>query len=346
MRYRLFGEHTGLRVSEVVLGTGVFGTRWGYGSDPAESRRIIDAYADAGGNFIDTANVYEAGESEEIIGAAVQGRRDDFVVATKYTGPGGAKNGILTTGNSRKAMTVSVEDSLKRLKIDYIDLLWVHFADGVTPAEEIVRGFDDLVRAGKVLYAGLSDFPAWRVARAVTIAELRGAAPIAGLQFEHSLVERTSEYDVIPAGRALGLGMVAWSPLGGGLLTGKYRQGESGRKEGWGGQVFQQENSAQRTKIVDTVIEIARELNVNNGEVAIAWVAAKGSQVIIGPRTFSQLESNLAAAKLKLSPEHIARLDDVSAIPSIFPHGVLESARPLYTGGKPDLFDAPAGTVA
>jgi aryl-alcohol dehydrogenase-like predicted oxidoreductase len=346
MRYRLFGEHTGLRVSEVVLGTGVFGTRWGYGSDPAESRRIIDAYADAGGNFIDTANVYEAGESEQIIGEAVQGRRDDFVVATKYTGPGGAKNGILTTGNSRKAMIVSVEDSLQRLKTDYIDLLWVHFADGVTPAEEIVRGFDDLVRAGKVLYAGLSDYPAWRVARAVTIAELRGAAPIAGLQFEHSLVERTSEYDIIPAGRALGLGMVAWSPLGGGLLTGKYRQDESGRKEGWGGRVFQEENSAQRTKIVDTVIEIARELNVSNGEVAIAWVAAKGSQVIIGPRTFSQLESNLAAAKLKLSPEHIAHLDEVSAIPSIFPYGVLESARPLYTGGKLDLFDAPAGTVA
>jgi aryl-alcohol dehydrogenase-like predicted oxidoreductase len=346
MRYKLFGENTGLRVSELVLGTGVFGTRWGYGSEPEEARRIIDAYADAGGNFIDTANVYEGGQSEEIIGDALQGRRDDFVVATKYTAPGGAKGGILATGNSRKAMIVSVEDSLKRLNMDYVDLLWVHMSDGVTPVEEIVRGFDDLVRAGKVVYAGLSNFPAWRASRAVTIAELRGAAPIAGLQFEHSLVERTSEHELIPAGRALGLGMVSWSPLGGGLLTGKYRQGESGRREGWGGQVFQQENSAQRTAIVDKVIEIARELNVPNGEVAIAWVASKGTLPIIGPRTLAQLQSNLAASKLTLSPEHITQLDQVSAIAPNFPYTVLEGARGLYTGGKVDLFDAPANTVA
>ncbi|MEA9878732.1 aldo/keto reductase, partial [Xanthomonas campestris] len=204
----------------------------------------------------------------------------------------------LTTGNSRKAMIVSIEDSLKRLKMDYVDLLWVHMSDGVTPAEEIVRGFDDLVRAGKVIYAGLSDYPAWRIARAATIAELRGAAPIAGIQFEHSLVERSSEQELIPAGKALGLGMVAWSPLGGGLLTGKYRKGEAGRKQGWGGNVFQQENSLQRTKIVDTVIEVADELGVSPGEVAIAWVNTKGAFPIIGPRTLDQLHGNLAALKL------------------------------------------------
>jgi aryl-alcohol dehydrogenase-like predicted oxidoreductase len=346
MRYQLFGEHTGLRVSELVLGTGMFGTGWGYGTERDESRRIIDAYAEAGGNFIDTANVYQGGQSEEIIGEALQGRRDDFVVATKYTAPGGAKSGILATGNSRKAMVISIEDSLRRLKMDYVDLLWVHMSDGVTPAEEIVRGFDDLVRAGKVIYAGLSDFPAWRVARAATIAELRGAAPIAGLQFEHSLVERSSEQELIPAGRALGLGMVAWSPLGGGLLTGKYRQGETGRKEGLGGNVFQPENSPQRTAIVDKVIAIARELNVTNGEVAIAWVAAKGTLPIIGPRTLTQLKGNLAAARLKLAPEHIASLDEVSALPRTFPYTILEGARPLYTGGKVDLFQAPVSTVA
>lgn len=346
MRYQLFGEHTGLRVSELVLGGGVFGTGWGYGADRDESRRIIDAYAEAGGNFIDTANFYQGGQSEEIIGEALQGRRDDFVVATKYTAPGGAKGGILATGNSRKAMIVSVEDSLKRLKMDYIDLLWVHMSDGVTPVEEIVRGFDDLVRAGKVIYAGLSDFPAWRVGRATAIAELRGAAPIAGLQFEHSLVERTSEHELIPAGKALGLGMVAWSPLGGGLLTGKYRQGETGRKEGLGGQVFQQENSAQRTAILDTLTEVARELNVPNAEVAIAWVAAKGILPIIGPRTVAQLKSNLASANLKLSNAHITRLDQVSALAPVFPYTLLEGARPLYTGGKVDLFDAPASSVA
>ncbi|MET3651200.1 aldo/keto reductase [Dyella japonica] len=347
MRYKLFGDNTGLRVSELALGAGNFGTGWGYGADHDDARRIIDAYADAGGNFIDTANSYQGGQSEEIIGEALAGRRDDFVVATKYTAPGGARGGILATGNSRKAMVTSVEDSLKRLKSDYIDLLWVHMSDGVTPVEEIVRGFDDLVRAGKVIYAGLSDFPAWRVARAVTIAELRGSAPIVGLQFEHSLVERSSEQELLPAGKALGLGMVAWSPLGGGMLTGKYRQqGATGRREGFGGNVFQPENSALRTAILDTLIEVSRELNVTNSEVAIAWVAAKGTLPIIGPRTLEQLNNNLAAANLKLSPEHIARLDAVSALPPTFPYTVLEGARPLYTGGRVDLFDAPTTTVA
>ncbi|MCF8826449.1 aldo/keto reductase [Xanthomonas campestris pv. raphani] len=346
MRYKLFGEHTGLRVSEVVLGAGMFGLGRGYGTDPDESRRIIDAYADAGGNFIDTANFYQGRQSEEIVGDVLKGRRDDFVVATKYTAPGGSKGGILTTGNSRKAMIVSIEDSLKRLKMDYVDLLWVHMSDGVTPAEEIVRGFDDLVRAGKVIYAGLSDYPAWRIARAATIAELRGAAPIAGIQFEHSLVERSSEQELIPAGKALGLGMVAWSPLGGGLLTGKYRKGEAGRKQGWGGNVFQQENSLQRTKIVDTVIEVADELGVSPGEVAIAWVNTKGAFPIIGPRTLDQLHGNLAALKLELSADHIDRLETASALPATFPYTVLESARAIYTGGNTDAFSHPADSVA
>ncbi|TWB45032.1 aryl-alcohol dehydrogenase-like predicted oxidoreductase [Rhizobium sp. ERR 922] len=346
MRYKLFGQHTGLRVSELVLGTGMFGTGWGYGQERGESRRILDAYADAGGNFIDTAGVYQGGQSEEIIGDALVGRRDDFVVATKYTMPAGAKGGILVTGNSRKAMVVSVEDSLKRLKSDYIDILFVHMSDGVTPAEEIVRGFDDLVRGGKVLYAGLSNFPAWRAARAVTIAELRGAAPIAGLQFEHSLVVRSSEQELLAAGQSLGLGMVSWSPLGGGLLTGKYRHGETGRKEGMGGNVFQQENSPQRTAILDTLIEVADELGVAPGEAAIAWVAAKGTLPIIGPRTIEQLNSNLAATKVNLSGEQIARLDQVSAISTAFPYNVLEGARAGYTGGKIEEFTAPAISAA
>jgi aryl-alcohol dehydrogenase-like predicted oxidoreductase len=182
MRYKLFGAHTGLRVSELVLGAGNFGTRWGYGAEPDEARRIFDAYADAGGNFIDTANGYQFGQSEEILGDLLTGRRDDFVLATKFSVRTDMNSGILVTGNSRRAMIASVEGSLKRLKTDRIDLYWVHMSDGVTPVEEIVRGFDDLVRAGKIVYAGLSDFPAWRVARAATIAELRGAAPIAGLQ--------------------------------------------------------------------------------------------------------------------------------------------------------------------
>lgn len=348
MRYKLFGKHTGLRVSELVLGAGNFGTGWGYGAEPDEVRHILDAYADAGGNFIDTANGYQFGQSETILGDLLAGRRADFVLATKFTMGVDPNAGILATGNSRKSMIFSVEQSLKRLKTDRIDLYWVHMSDGVTPIEEIVRGFDDLVRAGKILYAGLSDFPAWRVARAATIAELRGAVPIAGLQVEHSLVERTTELDLLPAGHALGLGVVAWSPLGGGLLTGKYRQGETGRREGFGGRVFQAENSPQRTAILDTLIAVAQEAGVTPGEIAIAWVATKGSLPIIGPRTLAQLESNLAAARVTLSPEQIARLDEVSAIPPVFPYTVINNpeTRQGFTGGRLEQFDAPAGTVA
>lgn len=348
MRYRLFGKHTGLRVSELVLGTGNFGTGWGHGAEPDEARRIFDAYANAGGNFIDTADGYQGGQSEQILGDLLAGRRDDFVLATKFTLRAEGNASIVVTGNSRKAMVSSVEQSLKRLKTDRIDLYWIHMPDGVTPSEEIVRGFDDLVRAGKILYAGLSDFPAWRVARAATIAELRGAAPIAGIQVEHSLVERTTEQDLLPAGRALGLGIVAWSPLGGGMLTGKYRKGEKGRAEGFGGRVFQAENSPKRTAILNTLLAVAKDLGVTPSEVAIAWVAAKGSLPIIGPRTLAQLENNLAATNVTLSPDQIARLDEVSAIPPVFPYTVLGElgTRQRMTGSKLELFDAPREPVA
>lgn len=349
MRYKPFGKHTGLRVSELVLGAGNFGTRrFGHGTEPDEARRIFDAYAEAGGNFIDTANGYQFGQSEEIVGDLLAGRRDDFVLATKFTMRTDMNSGILVTGNSRRAMVASVEASLKRLKTDRIDLYWAHASDGVTPLEEIVRGFDDLVRAGKILYGGLSDFPAWRVARAATIAELRGAAPIAGLQVEHSLVERTTEQELLPAGHALGLGIVAWSPLGGGMLTGKYRKGEKGRAEAFGGKVFQAENSAQRTAILDTVIVVAEELGVTPSEVAIAWVTAKGPLPIIGPRTLAQLENNLSATNVKLAAEQIASLDEVSATPPVFPYTVINdpSTQQAYTGGKFEQIDAPAEPVA
>jgi aryl-alcohol dehydrogenase-like predicted oxidoreductase len=348
MRYKLFGQHTGLRVSELVLGAGNFGTRWGHGAEPDEVRRIVDAYADAGGNFIDTADGYQFGQSEDILGDLLAGRRDEFVLASKFTLGASPQPGILTAGNSRKVMIRSAEESLKRLKTDRLDIYWAHMADGVTPSEEIVRGFEDLVRAGKILYAGLSDFPAWRVARAATIAELRGVAPIAGLQVEHSLVERTTEFDLLPAGQALGLGVVAWSPLGGGMLTGKYRLGEKGRAEGFGGRVFQAENSAQRTAILDELLAVAAEAGVTPGEIAIAWVAAKGSLPIIGPRTLAQLENNLAATNVTLSVEQIARLDKVSAVPAIFPYTMLseESTRQRLAGGKLELTDAPVRPVA
>ena len=348
MRYKLFGKHTGLRVSELVLGTGTFGTRWGHGSEPDEAKRVLDAYADAGGNFIDTADSYQFGESEEILGRLLVGRRDEFVLATKFTQSAQANAGLLVTGNSRRAMVSSLEASLKRLNTDRIDLYWAHYSDGVTPMEEIVRGFDDLVRAGKILYAGLSDFPAWRVSRAATIAELRGSIPIAGLQVEHSLVERTTEQELLPMGEALGLGVVAWSPLGGGMLTGKYRQGEKGRAEGFNGRVFQAENTTQRTAILDAVIATADALGVTPGEVAIAWVSAKGALPIIGPRNVAQLQANLASTKITLTPEQLAHLDAVSALKPVFPHSLLADPanRNRVFSGKLDQFVPPNEQVA
>jgi aryl-alcohol dehydrogenase-like predicted oxidoreductase len=319
MRIRTFGAHTGLRVSELVLGTANFGQRWGHGADLATARQIFDQYADAGGNFIDCADVYQFGQSEEFLGELLAGRRDDFVVATKFSQGAAPNAGVLAKGNSRLAMQLSVEASLKRLRTDRIDMYWVHMPDGVTPIEEIMLGLDQLARSGKILYAGLSNFPAWRAACGATMAELRGTTRLAGLQFEHSLVQRSSEHELMPLGKAMGLGMLAWSPLGGGLLSGKYRQGEQGRLEALGGAVFQQENSAQRTAIVDATLAIAGELGVAPAAVAVAWVLSKGTLPIIGPRSVAQLEAYLAAAPLTLSAEQLARLESASAIAPIFP---------------------------
>lgn len=313
MKYKTFGK-TGLSVSQIALGTGNFGTGWGYGADPVVSEAIFNTYAEAGGNFIDTADIYQFGQSEELLGTLLQGRRDDFVLATKFSNGASANPGRLTTGNSRKAMVSSVEASLKRLKTDRIDLYWAHHPDAVTPIEEILRGLEDLARAGKILYAGLSNFPAWRLARAVTLAEISRTLPIAAAQFEHSLVHREPEADLFQASYALGLGIVTWSPLGGGMLTGKYRQGEKGRAEGFGGKVFQPENSAQRTLILDTVLDIAAELGVSASQVAIAWAGTHGAIPIIGPRSQEQIGDNLGALALTLADEQIQRLDAVSSL--------------------------------
>ncbi|MEL3914483.1 aldo/keto reductase [Aeromonas caviae] len=311
MKYTAFGK-TGLRVSQVALGTGNFGTGWGHGAVPDVAEAVFNAYAEAGGNFIDTADVYQFGQAEELLGKLLQGRREDFVLTTKFTNGAVPNPNRLVTGNSRKSMIASVEASLKRLRTDRIDIYWAHHPDDITPIEELVRGFEDLARAGKILYAGLSNFPAWRLARAVTLAELSRAVPIAAAQFEHSLVCRESETDLFPASLALGLGIVTWSPLGGGMLTGKYRQGEQGRAEGFGGRAFQPENSEQRTKILDTVLAIARELSVSASQVAIAWAGTHGAVPILGPRSLDQLNDNLGALTLELSDEQLKRLDTVS----------------------------------
>lgn len=313
MKYKLFGR-TGLRVSEIALGTANFGTAWGHGADAETSRAILDAFAEAGGNFIDTADIYQFGQSEAMLGELLQGRREEFVLATKFTNGAAPNASRLVTGNSRKAMVASVEASLKRLKTDRIDIYWVHHPDGLTPSEEIVRGLDDLARAGKILYGGLSNFPAWRLARAVTLAELTRAVPVAAAQFEHSLVHREPEADLFPASEALGLGVVTWSPLGGGVLTGKYRRGEKGRAEALGGKVFQAEDTAQRSAILDTVLAIAGERGVSPDQVAIAWAGARDAVPMIGPRSLEQIRSNLGATALSLKAEEIGRLDSVSAL--------------------------------
>jgi aryl-alcohol dehydrogenase-like predicted oxidoreductase len=218
MRYRLLG-HSGLRVSEAALGTMTFGDDWGWGAAKDEARKVYDAFREAGGNFIDTANIYTNGSSESFLGEFMEDHRQSVVLATKYTNafPGTDPN---AAGNQRKNMMQAVEASLKRLKTDYIDLYWVHIWDQITPVEEVMRGLDDLVR-GQVLYVGISDAPAWWIAQANTLALLRGWSPFIGLQIEYSLIERTVERELIPMAKALNIGVTAWSPLASGVLTGR-----------------------------------------------------------------------------------------------------------------------------
>ncbi|WP_020651746.1 aldo/keto reductase [Massilia niastensis] len=352
MKFKAFGRRTGLRVSQLALGTGNFGTGWGYGAERAEARAMFDRYAEAGGNFIDTADNYQGGQSEQMVGEFIAAQRDHFVLATKYTLGVSGQGTPGTTGNSRRAMVQSVEASLKRLDTDRIDLLWAHFPDGETPVEEIMRGFDDLVRAGKIVYGGLSNFPAWRVARADAIAELRGWAPLAGIQTEYSLAERSADREAIPMIEALGLGGALWSPLGGGVLTGKYRNNEAGRLQGLGGVLLRSEKSERDTAVVDTVIAIAGETGATPTQVAIAWLlhrdAASATALvpILGPRTVAQLEGTLGALELALSSEQMERLNTVSAFaPNAAQQTTLETVGQI-TGGAPERVAAPKVPVA
>jgi aryl-alcohol dehydrogenase-like predicted oxidoreductase len=343
MRYEIFGRRTGLRVSELALGAANFGTRWGYGAERQDAKRVFDAYVEAGGNFIDTADSYQFGESEELVGEFIAADRDYFVVATKYTLGTTATDGISRTGNSRKNMIRSLEASLERLKTDRIDLYWAHFADGMTPMEEIIRAFDDLTRAGKIHYAGLSNFPAWRVSRADLLAEMRGWGPIAGIQVEYSLAERTAERELLPMAEALGLGAALWSPLGGGFLTGKYRIGDEGRINSFLGRLVHKENTARETAILDALLAIAKEVNRSATEVAIAWLLHKARLSttalipILGPRTYEQLAGSLGALEVNLSQEQIGRLDETSQIAFGTPHEQTHGSAAAIAGGKPEL---------
>ncbi len=347
MRYRLLGK-SGLRVSELCLGTMTFGEDWGWGSSKDESRQVFDAFFEAGGNFIDTANIYTNGTSESLLGEFLKGSRDRAVLATKYTNamPGTDPN---AAGNQRKTMMRAVEASLKRLQTDYIDLYWVHAWDKITPIEEVMRGLDDLVSQGKILYAGVSDMAAWSVARANTLAELRGWTPFVGLQVEYSLVERTVERELLPMAEALGLGVTAWSPLAGGTLTGKYLKdgnrggGAEGRYDTEMMKPFQL--AAGRTEAtVRAVMAVAEEVGRSAAQVALAWLRHRPMPIIpiIGARRMDQFRDNLASLDLKLDAEQLARLDAASRVELGFPHDFLASdfVRMVVYGGMRDKIDA------
>jgi len=334
MRYKLLGN-SGLRVSELCLGTMTFGEDWGWGSDKEESRAVFQAFAEAGGNFLDTANIYTNGTSETLVGEFVKGDREKWVIATKYslnTRPGD----VNACGNQRKNLFQAVEASLKRLGTDYIDLLWLHLWDSLTPIEEVMRAFDDLVRMGKVLYIGISDSPAWIVSQGNTLATLRGWTPFIGLQIEYSLKERTPERELLPMAKALNIGVTAWSPLGGGVLTGKYNQPNpvDGRLSMTDQpfQIFDRD-----LKIAETVLEIAREIEKSPAQVALNWLRNRPNSVIpiIGARRLSQLQDNLACVDFNLTREHLQRLDNISAISLGFPHELLASqfVRDILLGG-------------
>jgi aryl-alcohol dehydrogenase-like predicted oxidoreductase len=334
MRYRLLGN-SGLRVSEASLGTMTFGEEWGWGTAKDESRKVYDAFREAGGNFIDTANLYTNGASESFLGEFMEGHRQSVVLATKYTNaaPGKDPN---AAGNQRKNMVQAVEASLKRLHTDYIDLYWVHIWDQLTPVEETMRGLDDLIRAGKVLYVGISDAPAWWIAQANTLANLRGWSPFIAMQIEYSLIERTVERELIPVAQALNVGVTAWSPLAGGVLTGKYhgqgpsdQKGETGRMSSEMMKGFLPEQQ-RADRVVTAVKRVADELDRSLAQVALAWLRSRPVPVIpiIGARKLAQLQDNLASFQLTLSSDQVKRLDEASSIELGFPYSMYEKELP------------------
>lgn len=332
--YRLLGR-SGLRVSPLALGTMTFGEQWG--CEEADARRIFDRYVDEGGNFVDTAGYYADGVSEELTGKFAEAKRDRLVLSTKYslTRKEGDPN---LAGNGRLAMMRTVETSLKRLRTDRIDLFFLHVWDDTTPVDEIMRGFDDLVTQGKVLYVAISDTPAWQIARLQTLAELRGWSRLVALQAEYNLIQRTAERDLIPACAALGIGVMPWSPLASGLLSGKYAGGTSG--DGAGRGVMLEAGglvSPRALAIADAAKSVGDDLGATPAQVAIAWTLANPAVVspLIGVRTMAQYEDNVGALGVRLEPEHLERLDAASAIEGGFPHDFLKSPfiRHGLTGG-------------
>ena len=328
---------SGLRVSPFALGAMTFGEDLGWGSSVEESQQIIDRYIDLGGNFIDTANFYTKSHSEKILGDHIgrhPSRRDRLVLATKFSGnlyPGDPNGG----GSSRKAIVGAAENSLRRLQTDYIDLYWLHIWDQNTPIEETMAALDDLVRAGKVRYIGVSDTPAWKIAQANTLAQFRGWSAFAALQIEYSLLERTVEQDLIPMALEFGLGVTPWSPLKSGALSGKYTRANAGQQKGDRGAFLEGSLNEATYAVIDQLEIIAKAHDTSVAAVSLAWLLAKPgvTSPIIGARRLSQLEDNIKALDVKLTPDDIASLDKLTQPKPNFPHNMLPMAPSIIHGG-------------
>lgn len=334
MRYKLLGK-TGLRVSELALGTMTFGEDWGWGASKEESRKIFDAYVAAGGNFIDAAVNYTNGTAEKFVGEFITEDREHFVVATKYslnTRQGDPNAG----GNSKKNLVQSLEKSLKRLQTEYIDLYFAHMWDFLSPVEEVMRALDDVVRAGKVLYVGISDTPAWIVSQANTLAELRGWSPFVALQVPYALNWRDVERDLLPMARAFDMAVTVWSILGAGLLTGKFN-----RAGGEPTRIDRSTLTPEQLALADAVAKLANEIGRTPSQVAINWVRQQQQRAniipILGTRSEAQLKDNLACLEFQLCDEHLKRLDEISQIKLGFPHDF--GGRQYLFGGTEHLID-------
>jgi aryl-alcohol dehydrogenase-like predicted oxidoreductase len=335
-RYVTLGR-SGLRVSPVALGSMTFGEDLGWGASARESEAVIDRYIELGGNFIDTANGYTRGHAEKIIGDHLghnREARDRMVIATKFSTnlyPGDPNGG----GSGRKSIIAACEESLRRLRTDYIDLYWLHNYDKHTPIEETVAAMHDLVKSGKVRYIGISDTPAWKAAQAQLLAEFRGWTPFVGLQIEYSLAERTVEGDLIPMAQELGLGVTPWSPLAAGRLSGKYTRENAGKVTEGRGKAMGNMLSDKHFLILDALHDIAQETDASVSQIAMAWVLTRPgvSSVITGSRTVAHLNDNLGALDVRLSPEQVSRLDEISAPTLPFPHSFLKITPALHAGG-------------
>ncbi|MFA7585542.1 MAG: aldo/keto reductase [Novosphingobium sp.] len=345
MRYSILGR-SGLRVSQIALGTMTFGDGADWSRPESECRPVFDAYVEAGGNFIDTANMYTGGESERMIGRFVASDRERFVIATKYANAPPGRLDPNEAGVHRKNIIQSVDKSLARLGVEYIDLYYAHFWDFTTPVEEVMRAFDDLIRAGKILHVGLSDVPAWIVSRGQAFHDTRGLPPIACMQLEYSLVQRSIEREHLPLAAAQNIGITAWSPLAGGILSGKYTNatssadGSSARRMD---SMQLQPLDERNRRIAEAVDAVAAEIDARPSQVALAWIMSRGIIPVVGATRPAQMRENLAACDLALPANILAALDEASAYDKGHPYSMLDWDMPMTLGfaGMRDQIDIP-----